>query len=133
MRVSPKLRRVPTACRLQQGAAAEQLAARYLEAMGLRVLASNARCRAGEIDLVCLDGDVLTMVEVRQRARLEFGGAVASVNLGKQRKIIRAARFLLQRQAAWQCRTVRFDVVGIEGLPQGYHRIVWIKDAFRVT
>jgi hypothetical protein len=28
---------------------------------------------------------------------------------------------------------MRFDVVGIEGLPDGTHRIAWIKDAFRAT
>ena len=116
-----------------QGAASEQLAAEHLQTQGLQVLARNLRCRGGELDLVCLDDGVLAVVEVRQRARVDFGGALASVTLSKQRKILRAARYFLQRHARWRSLTIRFDVVGVEGVPEGTHRIVWIKDAFRAT
>jgi putative endonuclease len=115
------------------GACAEQLAADYLQAHGLAVLERNLRCKGGELDLVCLDHGVLVVVEVRQRARSDFGGAPASVNRRKQRKIIRAARFFLQRRAAWRGWAVRFDVVALDGLPGGEHRIEWIKDGFRAT
>jgi putative endonuclease len=119
--------------RVQRGAASERLAAAYLQAQGLAVLARNVRCRAGELDLVCLDGGVLAIVEVRQRVRIDFGGALASVTWRKQRRIIRATQFLLQRQAQWRRRVLRFDVLAVEGVPDGAHRIVWIKDAFRAT
>jgi len=118
---------------LQRGAASEQLAAEYLQTRGLVVLARNVRCRGGELDLVCLDDGVLAVVEVRQRVRADFGGALASVNRRKQRKIIRATRTLLQRERQWRSHAMRFDVVGVQGLPDGEHRIVWIKDAFRAT
>ena len=78
--------------RLQQGEAAELLAASYLQVRGVKVLARNLRCRAGELDLVCLDDGVLAIVEVRQRHTCEFGGALASVTRSKQRKIFRAAK-----------------------------------------
>jgi putative endonuclease len=117
--------------RLQRGAACEQIAKEYLEARGLRVLARNARCKAGELDLVCLDGEVLAIVEVRQRVRADFGGALASVDGRKQRKIIRATQFFLRREALWRARVIRFDVIALEGLPDRPHRIVWVKDAFR--
>jgi putative endonuclease len=120
--------------RLQRGAASERLAAEYLRERGLVVLARNVRCRAGEIDLVCLDHDeVLAIVEVRQRGRVDFGGALGSVTWRKQRKIIRAAQFFLQRQPQWRAYMMRFDVVALEGLPAGIHHIVWIKDAFRAA
>jgi putative endonuclease len=119
--------------RHQRGACAEQLAADYLQTHGLAVLARNLRCRGGELDLVCLDHGVLVVVEVRQRARIDFGGAPASVNGRKQRKIIRAARFFLQRRPDWRGRAVRFDVVALDGLPDREHSIVWIKDAFCAT
>jgi putative endonuclease len=122
---------VSTVSRLQRGAASEQLAAEHLQTRGLQVVAHNLRCRAGEIDLVCLDGGVLVIVEVRQRCRTDFGGALASVTRSKQRKIIRAARFFLQRKKDWRAYLIRFDVVGVEGPPDGASRIVWIKDAFR--
>jgi putative endonuclease len=68
---------------------------------------------------------------VRQRIRADFGGALASVNRRKQRKIILATRYFLQRQPVWRGHALRFDVVGVEGRPDGVNRIVWIKDAFR--
>ena len=124
---------VSTDPRRQRGAASEQLAAAYLQTRGLVVVAQNLRCRAGELDLVCLDRDVLAIVEVRQRGRLDFGGPLASVDRRKQHKIIRAARFLIRGQPQWRSRAMRFDVVGVEGLPDGTYRIAWIKDAFRAT
>jgi putative endonuclease len=116
---------------MQRGVAAEELAAQYLKVRGLKILARNLRCKAGELDLVCLDGAVLTIVEVRQRGSVDFGGASASVTLAKQRKIIRAAQFFLRRQRHWRNFPMRFDVLAIEGSPQGAHRVDWVKDAFR--
>jgi putative endonuclease len=117
--------------RMLRGVAAEELAAQYLKVRGLKVLARNLRCKAGELDLVCLDRGVLAIVEVRQRGSDEFGGASASVTCAKQHKIIRAALFFLRREKHWRNFPVRFDVLAIEGLPQGAHRVDWIKDAFR--
>lgn len=117
--------------RVQRGAAAEALATEYLQSRGLKVLARNLRCRGGELDVVCLDGGVLAIVEVRQRIRSDFGGALASVNRFKQRKIIRAARFFWQRTPSWRARRMRFDVIAVQGLPDGTPQIHWIKDAFR--
>jgi putative endonuclease len=114
-----------------QGAAAEQLAARYLEARGIVVLARNLRCKAGEIDLVCRDGDILAIVEVRQRKTAGYGGALASVTWRKQRKIMRAAGFFLQRRADWRACTLRFDVVAVAGMPDRGPEILLLKDAFR--
>jgi putative endonuclease len=119
--------------RRQRGTQSERLAADFLQARGLQVLARNFRCKTGELDLVCLDHEVLAIIEVRQRGSQEFGGALQSVTWCKQRKIIRATRYLLQRQAAWQGRAVRFDVVAVEGPPGGAQRLVWVKDAFRAT
>jgi putative endonuclease len=118
--------------RRQRGMAGENLAAQYLGRRGLKILARNLRCKAGELDLVCLDGGVLAIVEVRQRECAEFGGALSSVTWAKRRKIIRAARYFLQRQVEWRDYSMRFDVLAVQGLPDGVHEIVWVKDAFRV-
>jgi putative endonuclease len=118
---------------LQRGAASEQLAAQYLQARGVLILARNLRCRAGELDLVGVDDGVLAIIEVRQRGREDFGGALGSVTWRKQRRIIRAAQFFWQRQAAWRGHAMRFDVLALQGTPQGPHRIEWIKGAFRAA
>jgi putative endonuclease len=114
-----------------RGGAAEELAARYLESQGLKLLARNLRCKAGEIDLVCGDGKFLVVVEVRQRTRRDFGGALGSVTLRKQRKIIRTTRFLLRAFPRWRAYPLRFDVIAVEGPPSGACGLEWVKDAFR--
>jgi putative endonuclease len=124
---------VTTGSKVERGAAGEQLAANYLRTRGVSLIARNLRCRAGELDLVCLDAGILAIVEVRQRLRADFGGALASVSLGKQRKIIRAARFFWQRRLEWRGYVLRFDVIAVQGAPGGGPRITWIRDAFRPT
>ena len=115
------------------GAAAEAAAAYYLQTQGLSVLARNLRCKAGELDLVCLDGGVIVIVEVRHRATADFGGALASVTWRKQRKLIRATEFLRLSRPEWRARALRFDVIAVQGRPDGTYEMDWIQDAFRVT
>jgi putative endonuclease len=118
--------------RARRGAAAEILAAAFLGARGIKILARNLSCKSGEIDLVARDGDVLVIIEVRQRATLKFGGAAASVDRSKQRRILRAARYHLQRERTWRGLAMRFDVLAVQGSLER-HRVIWIKDAFRAT
>lgn len=111
------------------GHASEGRAARWLESQGLRVLERNLLCRAGEIDLVALEGEVLVFVEVRCRGSGSHGGAAASVNRGKQRRLLRAARYFLptlaRRHLQGRTPACRFDVVCIQ---QG--QLEWIRHAF---
>lgn len=116
----------------ERGLAAETRAAVYLQGCGLTILARNVRCRVGELDLVCLDGEVLVIVEVRQRGSVDFGGALASVTPHKQRKVVRAALYCWQRSRAWRDHPLRFDVVALQN-QRGTECIEWIKDAFRAA
>jgi len=118
---------------LERGAAAEACAARYLEDRGLQPVARNLRCRSGELDLVCLDGETLVIVEVRLRGRTDYGDALASVTRHKQLKVIRATRFHWQRRPAWRRHRLRFDVVALQSRPDGSYAVEWIRDAFRAT
>ncbi len=115
----------------REGRRAEDQARRYLEAQGLVVLQHNLRCKAGEIDLVCKEGDTLVFVEVRQRSSHHFGGAAASVNRQKQQRIALAASFFLPRlQKLYfngRLPLCRFDVIALEEAS-----LQWIKAAFAV-
>lgn len=109
----------------------EDRALALLVRAGLRPLARNLGCRAGEIDLALRDGDTLVLVEVRARVDGRYGGAAASVGWAKQARLIRAARCLLPGLAArhWRGRqpSVRFDVVAFEG-----DTPLWLRHAFDV-
>lgn len=108
---------------MPSGAAAEDRAAEYLQRQGLKLVARNYRCRAGEIDLILQDGNSLVFVEVRSRASTAFGGAAASITPAKQAKLIRAAEhYLLQHPNPAPC---RFDAVLIDG-----NNLQWLRNAF---
>ena len=107
------------------GGAAEEAAANFLVRKGLEIVARNYRTRLGEIDLVARDGDTLVFVEVRMRSGQGFGGARASVDAGKQRRLVAAARQFLSRLGSEP--PCRFDVVTVEaGSPR------WLRAAFEV-
>lgn len=108
------------------GAAAEKLAAEYLQRNGLCLLHSNFRCRMGEIDLVMHDGKTLVFVEVRLRSHAGFGGAGASITRSKQVKICAAAQIYLQQNAPDA--PCRFDAVLMDKVDAQH--IEWIKNAF---
>mgnify|MGYP001098796334 CR=1 FL=1 len=109
----------------RRGEAAEALAARFLAQRGLAIVARNYRTRLGEVDIVARDGECLVFVEVRLRSWAAWGGAAASVDARKQRRIVAAARHYLSRlRAEPPC---RFDVLTLQG-PQGAP--AWIRGAF---
>ncbi len=123
---------MPTPDTRSLGAAAEETAGRYLEAQGLRIIQRNFCCKCGEIDLICVDDDVLVIVEVRSRRRLDFGGAAASVTRAKQRRILCAARYFLRCNPSWQAYRIRCDVVAFQGAGSN-RQPEWLRDAFALT
>jgi len=108
----------------QAGCVAEETALAWLVAKGLSMVARNVRCRLGEVDLIMRDGTFLVFVEVRYRRASRFGCASATVDLRKQGRIIRAARFWMMniRGPLPPC---RFDVLAIDG-----DQIDWLQGAF---
>jgi putative endonuclease len=113
------------------GLEAERLAGQFLTRQGLRPVAQNFRCRLGEIDLVMADQSHLVFVEVRFRASNRFSRASLTVDIHKQRKLIRTAALFLAKRQRYANSVVRFDVVAIDADAKGANTIEWIKDAFR--
>lgn len=111
-----------------QGFMAETNACEFLEKAGLNLLDKNYSCHCGEIDLIMKDKDSVVFVEVRQRFHTEFGSAVESVNLQKQRKLIKSALLYLQKKRWLNTVNCRFDVIGIDA----NNKIEWIKNAITV-
>ena len=112
------------------GRLGEDEAARFLEGRGVRLLARNVRYPDGELDLVAEDGGLLLFVEVKWRRDAARGLAAESVTPRKRDLLVRAARRWLSENASAGRRTVRFDVVAIQGEPA---RIDWIQGAFDAT
>lgn len=116
--------------RRQLGAAAEDIAAAYLAAQGASLLERNYRRRLGELDLIARHGDTLLIVEVRTRSSDAYGGAAASIDGLKRRRLLRAAAQLLQQRRDLARLAVRFDVIVVSGVEAAQPRIEWIRHAF---
>ncbi|MEP0767017.1 MAG: YraN family protein [Fimbriimonadia bacterium] len=102
------------------GRIGEEVAVRYLESRGFRVLARNWRGPTGELDIIAEDGETLVFVEVRTRSRPSAVAPSEWFPISKRRKLL---------AAAWDYpseddRPRRFDVIGVTlgpGLPKVAH------------
>jgi len=115
--------------RQRAGQSAEQAALEHLQRHKLRLVARNFNVRGGELDLVMLDGATLVFVEVRLRSAGGLVGAVESVSVTKQRRLIHAAQCFLAAHAEHAARPCRFDVVGIQHA-NTVQTLEWQKNAF---
>jgi putative endonuclease len=111
------------------GVQAESAAREFLVARGLEPLLANYRCRFGELDLVLRDGPALIVVEVRQRGSTRFGGASASIDARKRRRIALATRHLLLTRRELRNLPIRFDVIAIDAARPAA-AVEWIRGAF---
>ena len=73
------------------GRRGEQLAADYLQGLGLSLVERNWRCSLGEIDLVMRDGRETVFVEVKTRAGLGYGHPLESITVAKLARLRRLA------------------------------------------
>ena len=114
------------------GAWGEALAAEYLRKKRYKILATNYRCRFGEIDLIAANRKYLVFVEVKLRKSDRFAGALEFVDQRKQDRLrTTAASYLSECPTALQ---PRFDVVEIYA-PNGTQtvkpQIHHMEDAFQ--
>lgn len=119
---------------MDRGSAFEARAARFLRGAGLEIITRNYRCKAGEIDLVCRDGNTLVFIEVRFRSRRGFASAAASVTPAKQRRLVATAQHYLQRHRLAERTPCRIDVIAFDHATDGHQRagedeIQWLKNA----
>jgi putative endonuclease len=115
--------------RARIGRSAEIAAAAELGRRGYRIVASNYRCRSGEIDFVAEESGSLVFVEVRCKRTDTFGSPAESITPAKQAKIAAAAQCYLDGRGLTDV-ACRFDVVevGTSGGKLCVSQV--IKDAF---
>lgn len=90
----------------------EEAAASYLRRSGMRVLARNWRIKAGEIDIVAMDGRRLVFVEVKAREHDRFADPALAVGWDKQRRLRRLAEAYIAITSP-DFEDCRFDVVSV--------------------
>jgi putative endonuclease len=112
------------------GRSGEEAARAFLERRGVRIIAENFACPAGEIDLIGRERGTLVFIEVKTRTSGAFGPPHLAVHRRKQRQIVRAAQWYLAERRVPDI-ACRFDVMAVT-FPDDDRdpRIDWVQNAF---
>lgn len=99
--------------KIQDGNYGENLACKYLQKLGYRILERNYRIRGGEIDIVAKDKDTLVFIEVKTRWSHEYGLPVESITPWKIKFLLKTAMLYIQK-IRWGDREYRLDFVSVD-------------------
>ncbi len=111
----------------KKGKIGEESAEKYLIERGYTLVTRNFKAHPGEIDLVMTSGCDLVFVEVKAWNSLSVMDLEKSIDWRKQHRIIATSQvFMLQNQRLCQGKTIRYDVIFVDGEGEITH----IKDAF---
>jgi len=117
------------AARSELGWQGEREAERFLKRLGLKLLERRFSTPVGEIDIIMRAGETLVFVEVKAQRDRRFKDPQEQVTPAKRRRLIKAARWFLERKH-WLDRACRFDVVAVVLPAEGAAEIEHFPDAF---
>jgi len=112
------------------GKIAENIAAQYLTDKGFKLIDQNFHCRFGEIDLIGLEKEILSFIEVRYRKNEQYLAVIETIDQHKCRKIIISSEYYLSKHKNYRTYQCRYDVITITG-ELNKPVIEWIKNAFQ--
>ena len=106
----------------------EEKAVEYLSGKGYQVLQRNFRCKAGEIDIVAIDKDVLVFIEVKTRNNMHYGLPCEAITPGKFRHLKKAIACYtaIYKMEDWD---LRLDVMELLLVAEQWH-IHHIEDVY---
>ena len=100
------------------GALGEEAAVKAIKKQGYKVIERNYRTKMGEIDIIAKDGEYTCFIEVRLRKNNDFGSPADTIDINKQRKIIRTAQYYAVTKKIYDT-PMRFDAVLINADAKG--------------
>ena len=112
-----------------RGSSGENLAVKYLETHGYRVLDRNYTTDIGEVDIFVTDEKTLVAVEVKSRLSLEYGTPAEAVGYEKIKKISQVTSQYIKQFRLFGV-PVRFDVVEVYLQDNTVNHIVNAFDSF---
>ncbi len=98
---------------LPTGKSGEDIACKYLQDLGYKILDRNFRIRGGEIDIIAKDHDQIVFVEVKTRYSHEFGTPLEAITPWKIKFLIKTAQFYLAKKQ-WLDRAYRLDALSVD-------------------
>lgn len=116
----------------QIGNAGEDLACKFLQKKGYKIIDRNWRNREGEIDIIaeqeCKNEKILIFVEVKTLPNGTSDMLLKELGKTKQKKIIKTSKCYLLNHRQYNNRFIRFDVIVLD-MP-GYEKVYHIENAF---
>ena len=107
-------KKIPTdSTRAERGVFGEHLAADYCKReLGYKLIVRNWRNKRDEVDLICIDGEVLVFIEVRARSEDALVSGYHSVGKRKKEVLQRAYKSYL-KQLHNPPKYFRFDIIDV--------------------
>ena len=93
------------------GKQGEDQAAAFLKSSGMEIIAQNYRSKTGEIDIIALERETIIFIEVKTWSVFGMEDLRYGVDIKKQRKIIKTAKFFLSENRKYSNMAIRFDVI----------------------
>jgi len=93
----------------ERGVAGEELAATFLVSLGYTVLGRNIRARWSEGDILCQDGEVVVLVEVKAR-RNNTTDPLLAITVAKRRRLRRLLNLL---SVKYPNQDIRLDAITV--------------------
>ncbi len=109
----------------------ENLASKYLRSKGYTIVQQNYKCFTGEIDIIAKNEDLLIIVEVKSRNKIDSNETLLAITKSKQRKISRATADFIENNQQYSDYFIRFDIITINKHPHlDEYSIEHYEDAF---
>ena len=110
------------------GKQGENLAVKYLENLGYKILHRNWRYRFVEIDIIASLGNIVHFIEVKTRTGSAFGQPEEAVTKKKMEQMQLGAEEFQYQHPEWKY--VQFDVLAIRIFPNNRVEYWFNKDVY---
>ncbi len=94
------------------GKLGEDLACKYLQNKGYKILERNFEAKQGEIDIIALDKEELVFIEVKTRSNILYGKPAEAVNEVKQNHLIKTIEYYIYSRHL-EDEFIRIDIIEI--------------------
>lgn len=94
------------------GKLGEDLACKYLQDKGYKVVERNFEAKQGEIDIIALDKSEVVFIEVKTRSNVLYGKPAEAVNEIKQKHLVKTIEYYIYSRHL-EGELIRIDIIEI--------------------
>ncbi len=94
------------------GKLGENIACKYLESKGYKIVERNFEARQGEIDIIAIDNKEIVFIEVKTRTNKKYGNPIEAVDKNKQKHLIKTIEYYLHSRHL-EDEFIRIDIIEI--------------------